>query len=232
MLWGHILTLVLFDEETEENKTDEEILKFWMNLSKNNEEETFNTTKALQQKERNKDWLKAAAMTLKPLILKIPDARKHSNPKVRLELAKVMNDLLTFCIANLKIVLTPMIEVLVSSMEDEDEEVRNTAKSAILDFERRCNEKQGKIFINVIEENLQLLINKMPGLIHSGDEKLLLESLNVFSGYLKILSKSDRFVNFICLSSNLKRLITVIRMCSELETYPEISQKEFSISGM
>ena len=142
-----------------------------------------------------------------------------------------MNSLLTSCIINLKIVLTPMIEVLVSSMEDKDEEVRNTAKSAVLEFEKRCNVKQGEIFINVIEENLQLLVNKLPNLIHSGDEKILMEALNVFSGYLKILGRSERFVTFISLSSNLKRLITVIKMCSELETYPEISQKEFSVLG-
>ncbi|KAK6629963.1 hypothetical protein RUM43_003784 [Polyplax serrata] len=228
--WGHIICLVLCDLKQSKHLSEADIVKHWVDSCGNFScsEETTDLSRVLAGKERTKDWLSAVGITLKPLIMKITQIRKHSNAKCRLELTRSMIKLLENCSVSLGSSLSPITEVIVSSTCDESEEVSQIAKVALERFQ--TNDPDGlKLFIAVIENNFYLLLNKLPGIVHSGDEKLILPFMKSFSGYIKILGRTGKFKQLMSLSSILKKVLFTIEMSFEIDLYPEISNQHFTL---
>lgn len=224
--------MVLCDLKQSKHLSEADIVKHWVDSCGNFScsEETADLSRVLAGKERTKDWLSAVGITLKPLIMKITQIRKHSNAKCRLELTRSMIKLLENCSVSLGSSLSPITEVIVSSTCDESEEVSEIAKVALERFQ--TNDPDGlKLFIAVIENNFYLLLNKLPGIVHSGNEKLILPFMKSFSGYIKILGRTGKFKQLMSLSSILKKVLFTIEMSFEIDLYPEISNQHFTFHG-
>lgn len=196
-----------------------------------NKEKEIDISGPLTEKKRTKNWLTAASIRLKPLIMKITEVRKHSNAKCRIEITKIMVKLLKNCAINLEASLTPIVDVVVGSAYDESKEVCYAAEEALKMFEVACEKKKHKTFISVIQSNWYSLLCKLPGIFHSGNEKLILLSLKSFSGYTRILGKSNELQKLLSLSSTLKKLLFVFQISFELQLHQEISNQEISFWG-
>ncbi|EEB15606.1 conserved hypothetical protein [Pediculus humanus corporis] len=231
--WGHILSLVLCDLPSNEDLNENEQIQMWMSTcdKKLKETEIIDVKKCLLEKKRTSSWLAAVAITVKPLISKVTEVRKHSNDKCRIELLKVLVGFLENCPVNLESSINVIIDVLVGSLSDKNEEIQNIAYEALKKFEMKHMDKSSIKYSSVMETNFYLLVNKLPGIIKSGDEKLLLSSLKSFSGYLNILGKSGKLKNLLNLSSTLKKVLFPIQVAFELMLYPEISTEDFSINN-
>lgn len=218
------------DIDDEDRKSDAEQIKAWMNLKSriNDADVNLNMKEALQEKTKSKAWLEAAAHTLQPVMMKIQEARKHSHPKVRLELTVQISRLIENCLTTLKTAINLMLEILISSSEDEEMEVREAAEFAIIRFENRCRGDGGQVYLNFIEESLYSLIKRLPNVIHLQDDRAILNGLKILCGYLKILNNSFRFGNVVNFSANLNRLIRVLLMTSKLELHSGLCAQDYS----
>ena len=225
--------MVLCDLPSNEDLNENEQIQMWMSTcdKKLKETEIIDVKKCLLEKKRTSSWLAAVAITVKPLISKVTEVRKHSNDKCRIELLKVLVGFLENCPVNLESSINVIIDVLVGSLSDKNEEIQNIAYEALKKFEMKHMDKSLIKYSSVMETNFYLLVNKLPGIIKSGDEKLLLSSIKSFSGYLNILGKSGKLKNLLNLSSTLKKVLFPIQVAFELMLYPEISTEDFSLNS-
>lgn len=232
--WGHIICLVMNDGPSEEQLNENEIIMNWIKTngkSTDEKDEVVDINIVSKEKKRTKNWLRAAATILKPLILKASEVRKHSNSKCRLELTKVMIKLFDCCSINLESSLTTIIEVIASSTLDKDELVRGTAEAAMKHYELNSTDDKKIIFKSIIKKNLSSVLITLPRILHSGNEKLILVSLKSLLGYLKVLGRTNYLKQPISFFPVLKKLLFVLQLGFELETYPEISIQDFSVWG-
>lgn len=211
-----------YKDTNEESVGD--LIRSWTNFKL---KDTINMN-SLKDTTRSKDWTKAAAFMLKPLLIKTSLLRKHSNSKVRLELVKVAAKLVQNCVINLKEVVTPMIEVLIGSLEDQDSKVRSAAEAAVFDFREACEKLDANLFIDLMEDNYYNLIIELPRIIHSRDEKVTHSAVTLLSQYLRILGESNKLSQVLNSPDHLKKITTVLSICAEFELPQEVTEKELT----
>ncbi|KAL0275218.1 UNVERIFIED_CONTAM: hypothetical protein PYX00_003144 [Menopon gallinae] len=227
--WGQLLYTVMQDvndDDDVESVSDNEQIKKWMSLTPGTDG-NFDVKAALQSKTKTKAWLRAAAHTLQPTILKVKEVVKHSHPKVRHELTVQIIRLIKNCFTTLKIGINCMLEILFSLSEDENRDVAEAAEFGMDRLKRQLTYKDRQVYLDLIEENLYSLIKKLPNVINLQDEKSILNGLQSLSKYVEVLYNTRRGRNMI-FSANFKGLIRVFLTLLKFELYSELNAQDYS----
>ncbi|XP_003787632.1 TELO2-interacting protein 1 homolog [Otolemur garnettii] len=165
---------------------------------------------------READWVKNTGDKLTILIKKITECVSvHPHWKVRLELVRLVEDLLLRCSQSLVESAGPLLKALVGLVNDESPEVQAQCNKVLRHFADQKVVVGNKAFADILSESLHSLATSLPRLMNSQDDQGKFSTLSVLLGYLKLLGPK---VNFVLNSAaHLQRLSKALIQVLELD---------------
>ncbi|XP_053429654.1 TELO2-interacting protein 1 homolog isoform X2 [Nycticebus coucang] len=165
---------------------------------------------------READWVKNTCDKLTILIKKITECVSvHPHWKVRLELVRLVEDLLLRCSQSLVESSGPLLKALVGLVNDESPEVQAQCNKVLRHFADQKVVVGNKAFADILSESLHSLATSLPRLMNSQDDQGRFSTLSLLLGYLKLLGPK---VNFVLNSAtHLQRLSKALIQVLELD---------------
>ncbi|XP_064155508.1 TELO2-interacting protein 1 homolog [Anguilla rostrata] len=137
---------------------------------------------------RTADWVKETSGKLAVILKRIISwISAHQHWRVRLEVVSLSDHLLTTSRGSLGECVGPLLDALVTMVNDEDPVVRDKCGAALENVAWMSREHGGQAFADVLSENLHSLATSLPRLMRTSDDRRKLAVLGAFLGYLKIL---------------------------------------------
>lgn len=165
---------------------------------------------------RTPSWSKATCKRLALTLQKIISCTSaHQHWRVRLELVKLSDYLLTHCSQSLAECSGHLLESLVGAVNDEEPRVKDRCSAALDEVARRNQANGGQALKDILSENLHCLASSLPRLMRTTDDKRKLFVLNVFLGYLKVLGPQVDLV--LTSAAHLQRISKALMQVLELD---------------
>lgn len=137
---------------------------------------------------RTPSWSKSTSKRLALALQKVISyTTAHQHWRVRLELVNLSDHLLSRCSKSLSECTGPLLEALVSAVNDEEPRVKKRCTAVLTEVSRRNQDSGSQALTDVLSENLHSLASSLPRLMRTTDDKRKLFILTVFLGYLKLL---------------------------------------------
>ncbi|XP_012260552.2 TELO2-interacting protein 1 homolog [Athalia rosae] len=174
--------------------------------------------KFMETTKRTQEWLDAASIKFNVCIQALVGLVKHSNFKVRKELAEFSYSLLVKCPRNMKTSHKDLAEILITLSEDDNDEVCLAATKALNEISRKYAEGNNAIrpVLEELEESFYTLLTKLPRIMRTGDHFEQISCLNHLGGYIKILGK-ERLPQIMFSVAHLQRLLLALVYTTELD---------------
>ncbi|XP_071805333.1 TELO2-interacting protein 1 homolog [Asterias amurensis] len=160
---------------------------------------------------RTQDWVESTAKKLDILIGQIVTLSTNPNWKIRTALVTFSEELLFSCKRSLSPSIPKLLEVLVSLVGDEYNEVASHSKRILSRFSeahmRGTDGEEGedaRPLVELLEDNLHSLMTSLPRIMRTSDDTCKLSTLNLVIGYLKLLG--PRISSLLNSISHLRRL--------------------------
>ncbi|NXO00447.1 TTI1 protein, partial [Rhinopomastus cyanomelas] len=165
---------------------------------------------------RGHEWSKSTAQKLALLLHKIVEfSSVHPHWKVRLELVKLVQHLLSTCSQSLVDSFSQLLKALVGLVNDENSEVRSRCKEVLQGVAEQGVVAQSRALADILSENLHSLATALPRLMNSQDDTGKVSTLSLLLGYLKLLGpKINVVLNSV---SHLHRLSKALMQVLELD---------------
>ncbi|NWU89566.1 TTI1 protein, partial [Upupa epops] len=166
---------------------------------------------------RGPEWSKSTAQKLAVLLHKIVEFSSiHPHWKVRLELVKLVQHLLSNCSQSMVDSFSHVLKALVGLVNDENSDVQSSCKEVLQGIAEQGIVAQSRALADVLSENLHSLTTALPRLMNSQDDTGKVSTLSLLLGYLKLLGPK---VNVVLNSvSHLHRLSKALMQVLELDT--------------
>ncbi|XP_012286290.1 TELO2-interacting protein 1 homolog [Orussus abietinus] len=222
--WGRIISLVMEDMPKEDNIPSIDSLyheTFATSFNSINNglksRDPEDLKRILKTAERNQEWFNAAATKLNILVRVLTNLMQHSHCNVRKELVECVSLVLIKCSRNMKPCFPGLIEILISLSEDDNSQVSEEAKKALIQINTKYTQSSDlKPLVELIEENFYNLLTELPRIIRKSDDTGQLTHLNRLIGYLRLLGK-NRLPKVMSSVGHLQRLLLALVYIAELD---------------
>ncbi|XP_022104170.1 TELO2-interacting protein 1 homolog [Acanthaster planci] len=171
--------------------------------------------------ERTSKWVDSTAKKLDILIGRIVAMATNPNWKIRLAMVIFSEKLLFSCKSSLSASIPKFLELLVSLVGDEYDQVAARCKAVLERFAQAHmggedeGDGVGKPLVELLEENLHSLMTALPRLMRTADDATKLARLNLVIGYLKLLG--PRISSLLHSVAHLRRLSLALLQVLELD---------------
>ncbi|RZF43369.1 hypothetical protein LSTR_LSTR001630 [Laodelphax striatellus] len=242
-LWGRTIALCLNDtynmskpgDNCDKNKINELCIDNYFKYLENNRSEVVpvknDNMKAEHSLEkdnpRTEKWINQVSPKLEAVMKRIiTESQSHNNYKVRLELVKIIDLLLSSSVWNMRKSLRYMIEALIVLSQDGMDLISTKSRESLAMFSRLCSLGTGKEFLELVEENFYSFMSSFPRLVLKfGNNEMIL-----LNGYLEVLGP---FLPRVLSSDNhLTCLITCLTQAVLLDTKSVPLRSELSLRDM
>ncbi|XP_065213108.1 TELO2-interacting protein 1 homolog [Planococcus citri] len=227
-VFSRIVTLIF---ENNSNQSISEIdfgSKVTALVSKTKVPEEKSTSKTSRLTE---EWYEEATQKLSTCTKGFIPVCANLHCKVRLELVKSADLMLTKCSKNIKMFSTTLVEILIIMSCDNMNEVSNCARRSLKKLLDQDTESSQQI-MEFLEENLCVLLDSIISSLNAIDEKALLSNLNLLNGYLNILNMRHVLKSSYHLQRLVNTLIQTVRLDpSSLNSFHEFRIQELEVSN-
>ncbi|ELT91555.1 hypothetical protein CAPTEDRAFT_223407 [Capitella teleta] len=195
--WLHVVTLVLGDANQS---------------SSSHSDECLNEQLRQLRVHRTPKWIKVSVEKLKLILEKIKPTKNHGNWRVRLSMMKLADALLSNCPRSLEKCVLLLLEILVSGVGDEYEEVSRRANKGLVQFEALHSSRP---LVELLAHNLFTMASNLPRDIRIKSDEEKLATLSLFAQYCLILG--PRLSAVFCSVSHLQRVFQALIQTLEFD---------------
>ncbi|XP_038075424.1 TELO2-interacting protein 1 homolog [Patiria miniata] len=174
---------------------------------------------------RTPEWVESTAKKLDILIGRLVTMATNQSWKIRLTMVAFSEELLFSCKSSLSASVPKLLELLVSLIGDEYDQVAERCRRILETFAQAhmggdgegdgVGDGVGKPLVELLEENLHSLMTALPRLMRTADDATKLARLNLVIGYLKLLG--PRISSLLHSVSHLRRLSLALIQVLELD---------------
>lgn len=162
------------------------------------------------------DWIQENRTNFNLVATHMIKTREHQHWRVRLQLVRSCDELLSKCASSMKSSITNLIETLIVLSDDEQPEVEKLANESVDKLHKIFDGQNKKTLLELLEESFYILLSRIPRFIRTSNYIKQKTELSLLSGYIKLFGKThlSRVLNSYV---HLDRLTTVLIQILELE---------------